>query len=209
MQRHFLRGSVELRQAYLPIQTLAAPFHPQADSSSHLSPRKSTTLVFSVEEPPLPHKYGPVKSICSVFGNVMAGANRGTVNMIFEHTDFMSHLPEQLKISPMAEYMYYPSGDEELDLLRGCCTPGTRITIPQAILRCATDTSPGGERVFWLSGQAGSGKSTIAYTICQQLDFLVGDANTKTILGGSFFCSRLFHDFLRLSTLPRGDSKAR
>ncbi|KAJ7938579.1 hypothetical protein B0H13DRAFT_1584855, partial [Mycena leptocephala] len=37
--------------------------------------------------------------------------------------------------------------------------------------------------LFWLSGMAGTGKSTVAYTLCQQW-------RAEGRLGASFFCSR-------------------
>ncbi|KAG8729414.1 hypothetical protein FRC11_008824 [Ceratobasidium sp. 423] len=40
-------------------------------------------------------------------------------------------------------------------------------------------------KVYWMSGMAGTGKTTIAYNLCLELD-----ANRR--LGASFFCSRLF-----------------
>ena len=37
--------------------------------------------------------------------------------------------------------------------------------------------------IFWLNGQAGTGKSTVAYTVAQW-------SHKKKALGASFFCSR-------------------
>ncbi|KAH6871265.1 hypothetical protein BKA70DRAFT_1131094, partial [Coprinopsis sp. MPI-PUGE-AT-0042] len=72
------------------------------------------------------------------------------------------------------------------------CTPGTRINILEGVTSWATSTSPGSEPVYWLSGQAGAGKITIAYTIARLFETLVGAGNNKAIVGGSFFCSRQF-----------------
>lgn len=69
---------------------------------------------------------------------------------------------------------------------RSLCTPGTRVRILNDITTWANDTSPNGQSVYWLFGQAGSGKSTIAYTIAQQFD--------HTVLGANFFCSRQFEE---------------
>jgi hypothetical protein len=76
---------------------------------------------------------------------------------------------------------------------RSCCFPGTRESILQAILQWLIDHSSNNAIVFWLSGHAGSGKSTIANTICYVLDSaLVSGGGRRTVVGGSFFCSRQF-----------------
>ena len=57
----------------------------------------------------------------------------------------------------------------------------------------ANDRSLASLRVFWLTGQAGSGKTTILYTIAKEFE---GDVNAKqhTTLGANFFCSRQFQE---------------
>lgn len=71
-------------------------------------------------------------------------------------------------------------------LRRSLCTPGTRIRILADISTWVNDTSLESPSIYWLFGPAGSGKSTIAYTIARQFD--------GTVLGGNFFCSRQFED---------------
>ena len=46
----------------------------------------------------------------------------------------------------------------------------------------ATDTN--NNKIFWLSGMAGTGKTTIAFTLSETLD-------KEMMLGATFFCSRL------------------
>ncbi|KIK58210.1 hypothetical protein GYMLUDRAFT_143802, partial [Collybiopsis luxurians FD-317 M1] len=60
------------------------------------------------------------------------------------------------------------------------CLPGTRIQILTRLNHWAL-TSKG--QVFWMSGMTGTGKSTIANTLCK----IFGD---NKILAGTFFCSR-------------------
>ena len=62
-------------------------------------------------------------------------------------------------------------------------------------------TSPNGlmithwpARVFWLTGQAGSGKTAIAYTIAKRFEESGNDADQHTVLGGNFLCSRQFQE---------------
>jgi hypothetical protein len=61
------------------------------------------------------------------------------------------------------------------------CLFGTRTEMIQRIADWAR--SPTGERIFWLCGKAGTGKSTIARTIAQKLD-------GEKLLGASFFFKR-------------------
>jgi hypothetical protein len=63
------------------------------------------------------------------------------------------------------------------------CLEGTRVTILKEIL--SWSESPNDERppVYWLSGLAGIGKSTIAKTVAER-------AQEKTMLGATFFFSR-------------------
>jgi hypothetical protein len=61
------------------------------------------------------------------------------------------------------------------------CAPGTRVAILNDLLAWADSLkSP---CVFWLNGLAGTGKSTIARTLCSRL-------HGKGLLGASFFISR-------------------
>jgi len=82
---------------------------------------------------------------------------------------------------------------EELALKREVCTPGTRVKILEDITKWANNSSSGCPRVFWLTGQAGSGKTTIAYTITKRFE-KDGNADLHTVLGGSFLCSRQFEE---------------
>ena len=76
---------------------------------------------------------------------------------------------------------------------RVICTPGTRVRILDDIITWANNTSPGSPNVYWLFGQAGSGKSTIAYSVASHFES-AGDPNDTIVLGGNFFCSRQFEE---------------
>ena len=76
---------------------------------------------------------------------------------------------------------------------REVCTPGTRVHLLNDIITWAKNISPGSPNVYWLFGQAGSGKSTIAYSVARRFEF-AGDPNDTIILGGNFFCSRQFEE---------------
>ena len=79
------------------------------------------------------------------------------------------------------------------------CTKGTREEILKDIIAWADDISADSPPVFWLTNQAGSGKTTIAYTIAQHFDRLEKTENTgrHSVLGGTFLCSRQFEETRR------------
>jgi hypothetical protein len=87
----------------------------------------------------------------------------------------------------MADHKY--CGEQALN--REECTSGTRVRILEDITKWANNTLPESPRVFWLTGQAGSGKTTIAYTVAKRFE-KDGTADQQTILGGNFLCSRQF-----------------
>ena len=85
---------------------------------------------------------------------------------------------------------------------REACTEGTRVDILKHIYEWALDTSPSTPSIFWLAGQAGAGKTTIAYTVARHF---VKDSNgsKENILGADFFCSRQFEETRRqISIIP-------
>jgi hypothetical protein len=95
--------------------------------------------------------------------------------------------------SRIADHKYHLESNEERRVRREVCTPGTRVRILDDIVTWAKNTSPGSPNVYWLFGQAGSGKSTIAYSVARRFEF-AGDPNDTIILGGNFFCSRQFEE---------------
>ncbi|KIK66782.1 hypothetical protein GYMLUDRAFT_115683, partial [Collybiopsis luxurians FD-317 M1] len=60
------------------------------------------------------------------------------------------------------------------------CTPGTRIEILDKIIKWA-DASE--SQIYWISGMAGTGKSTIVKSLCKTFE-------QENLLAGAFFCSR-------------------
>ena len=61
------------------------------------------------------------------------------------------------------------------------CTAETRVRILQGLKDWAKDKR--GAKVYWMDGMAGTGKTTIGYSLCEWL------ADVRQ-LGGNFFCSR-------------------
>ncbi|PPQ90908.1 hypothetical protein CVT25_007869, partial [Psilocybe cyanescens] len=104
---------------------------------------------------------------------------------------------DRLKPSDIAHHNYLLEGEEGRLLRREVCIPGTRVRILDDIVTWAKDTSLESPNVYWLFGHAGSGKTTLAYTIARRFEF-AGDSSDTIFLGGNFFCSRQF-DKTRLS----------
>ena len=67
------------------------------------------------------------------------------------------------------------------------------MDILDRIYRWVLDPSSDSPHVFWLMGQASSGKSTIVYTVTHHFDS-VEAASPGYILGANFFCSRQFKE---------------
>jgi len=118
------------------------------------------------------------------------------------HPSQQKSLLKDLKVSEIADHKYYLEGKERRLLHRGVCTPGTRVRILGNITTWANDTSSESQTVYWLFGPAGSGKTTIAYTIARRFEF-ADDADDTTTLGGNFFCSRLFDETQRANPVVR------
>ncbi|KIM38564.1 hypothetical protein M413DRAFT_420330, partial [Hebeloma cylindrosporum] len=82
----------------------------------------------------------------------------------------------------------------EATLSRVPCTPGTRTDILKRIYDWALDSSPESPHIFWMTGQAGSGKTTIGYTVAHYFD---EGEEVPNVLQASFCCSRQFEDTRR------------
>ncbi|KAF9009635.1 hypothetical protein BDQ17DRAFT_1421800 [Cyathus striatus] len=66
---------------------------------------------------------------------------------------------------------------------RAGCLPNTRTALLAEIDKWLNDNRPNVPRVYWLSGLGGTGKSTIAHSVCESL-------HKDQKLGASFFFSR-------------------
>ncbi|KAG6864238.1 hypothetical protein C0991_011135 [Blastosporella zonata] len=97
-------------------------------------------------------------------------------------------LLKDLQPSDLAHHKYHLEGEKKEKLRRVICTPGTRECLLKDIVTWARE--PSSETLYWLFGAAGTGKSTIAYTIARRFE-LATDYDT-VVLGGNFFCSRQF-----------------
>ncbi|QRV84553.1 Vegetative incompatibility protein HET-E-1 [Ceratobasidium sp. AG-Ba] len=84
---------------------------------------------------------------------------------------------ERMKPAVLAQY----NAGISSEFHRRKCTHNTRQDILKELHNWAKD--PNGVKIYWMNGMAGTGKTTIAYTLCAELD-------DQYKLGASFFCSR-------------------
>ncbi|QRV92911.1 WD repeat-containing protein [Ceratobasidium sp. AG-Ba] len=85
-----------------------------------------------------------------------------------------------LKTLSNSEAAYYRSADS-IKLNRTGCTENTRVYVLRDIYNWASGESL--EKIYWLFGAAGTGKTTIAYSLCKRLE-------EEKMLAASFFCTR-------------------
>ncbi|EUC54561.1 vegetative incompatibility protein HET-E-1, putative, partial [Rhizoctonia solani AG-3 Rhs1AP] len=79
----------------------------------------------------------------------------------------------------------YNSAEADDELRRQACTPETRVKVLKRVIDWTR--GDGDEATYWLNGMAGTGKTTIAYSLCDELSI-------ERKLAASFFCSRLRED---------------
>ncbi|QRV98536.1 Vegetative incompatibility protein HET-E-1 [Ceratobasidium sp. AG-Ba] len=116
----------------------------------------------------------------SFLRDILAGLERLLINSSFTWTKEDATLAERrLNAMPISMEGIYDYG-ESVHLGRARCLPGTRVELLAQLGNWAQDYQT---RIFWLNGMAGSGKTTVAYSFCEQLD------STRR-LAASFFCSR-------------------
>src|ERR1700761_4620756 len=98
--------------------------------------------------------------------------------------DYTSSIANDLwKNMPCAPQAHFDA-DVGIQNAHRFCTPGTRVNVLAEIEAWATSLNsldPDIASGYWISGMAGTGKSTIALSICQNLE-------AKGVLAGSFFC---------------------
>ncbi|KAG9084795.1 hypothetical protein FS749_004945, partial [Ceratobasidium sp. UAMH 11750] len=83
---------------------------------------------------------------------------------------------KNLPNSPDAMYRSAKSSN-----LRSGCTPQTRVQVLDQLRDWANDGKS--KKIYWMNGMAGTGKTTIAYSLCERLE-------STQQLAASFFCSR-------------------
>jgi hypothetical protein len=106
--------------------------------------------------------------------------------LLFNDVFPQNPLFNKLSHVPKASY------DASTPALRRACTEMTRTAILETIGIWAIDlTMP---KIYWLNGMAGTGKTTITYSLSIFL-------KSRNILGATFFCSRLVDDCAKVDRI--------
>ncbi|KAL5640473.1 hypothetical protein ACGC1H_007653 [Rhizoctonia solani] len=83
------------------------------------------------------------------------------------------------RLNPVKEATY--DSDLPTDIGRQGCAKGTRVAVLTGLDEWLSDSAS--PSMYWIDGMAGTGKTTIAYTFCQQM-------RDRKLLAASFFCTR-------------------
>jgi len=95
----------------------------------------------------------------------------------------LTSISHGFKLTFVALSKHYVSQAEYDAQQRSGCMEGTCVEDLNTILRWIMD--PKAQPIFWLGGMTGTGKTSIAWSICERVR-----AENTLCLGGSFFCSR-------------------
>ncbi|CAE7228688.1 unnamed protein product [Rhizoctonia solani] len=117
--------------------------------------------------------YRQVKKLFHQLQTDLSLRTKKEVRTIFEGTLLQ-------RVAPVDDAKYNSSYSDTIR--RRGCTAKTREAIHQNLQNWSTN--PESEKIYWMNGMAGTGKTTIAYSFCEWL-------NANNLLGGSFFCSRI------------------
>ncbi|CCO36503.1 Vegetative incompatibility protein HET-E-1 [Rhizoctonia solani AG-1 IB] len=115
------------------------------------------------------------RRIADHFQRLTLNCTMNTLKVINEHA---------VGMSPSMSAVF--NSAEAVEVQRRGCTEGTRKAQIDLLLEWAS--TPDAGKTCWMNGMAGTGKTTIAYTVCAELEKV-------SRLGASFFCSRLGASF--------------
>ncbi|QRV81757.1 Vegetative incompatibility protein HET-E-1 [Ceratobasidium sp. AG-Ba] len=122
------------------------------------------------------------ETIARSYSRIHELLNRLNVNVNMNTWKIVDRLATKARLDgllPSSAAVYCSA--ESLSLRRNACTPNTRVDVLQSLKAWARD--PTTESMYWLNGMAGTGKTTIAYSLCKELE-------DSGVIVASFFCSR-------------------
>ncbi|CAE6450329.1 unnamed protein product [Rhizoctonia solani] len=130
---------------------------------------------------------GEADVILSCYRRIELDLSRLSLNANWETLKGVKELAASSRVDRLSPSLSarYNSVEADVELKRQACTPDTRVRVLDKVLHWAH--GGGDENIYWLNGMAGTGKTTIAYSLCDKL-------NTERKLAASFFCSRLRED---------------
>ncbi|KAG8788203.1 hypothetical protein FRC12_014833 [Ceratobasidium sp. 428] len=115
--------------------------------------------------------YGRIRGVIARF--VLSEKTKWGHSNEVNYNDALSHLPQ----STSAQY----DSSDSYSTGRNGCTPNTCVGVLQQLQTWASYNPH--QKLYWLNGSPGTGKTTIAYSFCEELK----DAGK---LAASFFCAR-------------------
>ncbi|QRW22601.1 peptidase C14 [Rhizoctonia solani] len=126
--------------------------------------------------------------ILECYSRIDEHLQRLALNVNINMINAVSQEAKELRLAKVlsAESAFYDSGGVK----RGRCAPETRK--PQIDLLLQWASNPDSGRTCWMNGMAGTGKTTIAYTVCERLG---------SQLGASFFCSRTISECRQVNSI--------
>ncbi|KAJ7016604.1 hypothetical protein C8F04DRAFT_1160361 [Mycena alexandri] len=165
----------------------------------------SRTLTEEIQRPPMPSNRGTMErillsredtqTIITIVARLDARLADFQLDVVMCLERSMYNAVQQLnRLSierwPRSKHATYGADTEPgtTFLQREACTPNTRVSVLREINEWVESGSTNIHPVFWLTGHAGAGKSTIAFTIARNYH------RTSDLLAANFFCSRQFED---------------
>ncbi|KAF8737166.1 WD40 repeat-like protein, partial [Rhizoctonia solani] len=160
--------------------------HLQSSSSAHMSIVKQTDVIRKRRDQPPERKLtkaaqdenevlSAYRGIERAFRQLQTDAGLSVWNIVEKQA--ADGLLEKLAPSRLAAH----NSTLATDVNRRSCTKQTRTQILLELDQWAADRQT--PNIYWMSGMAGTGKTTIAYTFAESL-------KARGLLGASFFCTR-------------------
>ncbi|KAG8702740.1 hypothetical protein FRC09_004569 [Ceratobasidium sp. 395] len=106
---------------------------------------------------------------------------RLTLNANLETWKIVSEQATETRLNKLPNSLAAKYRSAKSSVLREECTPNTRVKVLEELYEWAHDSES--QKIYWLNGMAGTGKTTIAYSLCKELEH-------SRSLAASFFCSR-------------------
>ncbi|KDN44347.1 hypothetical protein RSAG8_05611, partial [Rhizoctonia solani AG-8 WAC10335] len=162
------------REIMATLERIAKMITEELESIDKCQPRSgpSRMLRVSKDEEDLVRRYRRIEQL---FRQLQAEASMSTWDITKRH-----RVDTQLeKLGPVKLANY--NSRISMDIGRRSCTENTRTKILSDSMTWADD--PNGAKIYWMNGMAGTGKTTIAYSLCERLE-------AAGQLPASFFCTR-------------------
>ncbi|KAF8750308.1 WD40 repeat-like protein [Rhizoctonia solani] len=174
----------------LELETLSETLvhHLQKPSSAHISIEKQTDVIKKRRDQPPERKLAKAaqdqhevlsayRGIERAFRQLQTDAGLSVWSIVEKQA--ADSLLEKLAPSRLAAH----NSTLATDVNRRSCTKQTRTQILLELDQWSADRKT--PNIYWMSGMAGTGKTTIAYTFAESL-------KARRLLGASFFCTRAF-----------------